>query len=464
MSCEKYWSIFKVVTLTTVLGACQGPKIHMFKDSVLSSFPTQKEKKINQTKIVKNNNPQLLSKIVSGSLSEGNDGSDFQSVMKSALNNDPLVSSKRRELEAKKSAVGISEAQKEFQVSSTLYGGIEDVTDSTKGVAVSLNASRVIYDGGMMDAQIASKSFVVEAAKQELRATIDERAYRLGVIWIELEKYETLNRQIESRLTVLDPLIEQLEQVAKAGVGDVTKVTIAQRTVSAIRIEQSNILNGLAQAHLEFTNAFGLVKSKISYDSDFILSLLPREIDETLAEESPLLRAQYAKYQSGLSDIVALQAKNEFNVGFEARAMRPFAGSEYDSDESLGFIAKRVLYTGGMLESEIEEAGSLVEATVEQIKASYREGARTIKTALQSIESMDNAILIARKNAEVTANEIVYLRQQLVIGGSTLDSVLSAEARLYEAESKEINFRAEKHKSNLLVATTLGLTSASFGL
>ena len=93
--------------------------------------------------------------------------------MKSALNNDPLVSSKRRELEAKKSAIGVSEAQKEFQVSSTLYGGIEDVTDRTKGVAVSVNASRIIFDGGMMDAQIASKSFSAEAAKLELRATIE---------------------------------------------------------------------------------------------------------------------------------------------------------------------------------------------------------------------------------------------------------------------------------------------------
>ena len=185
-------------------------------------------------------------------------------------------------------------------------------------MAVSVNASRIIFDGGMMDAQIASKSFSAEAAKQELRATIDERAYRLGLIWIELEKYESPYRQIESRLGILDPLIEQLERVADAGVGDVTKVTAAQRTVAAIRIEQSNISNGLAQAKLEFRNAFGVVNSNVSYDSDFILGLLPSKIDETLAEESPLLLAQYATYQAGLSDIVALQAKNEFNVGFEA--------------------------------------------------------------------------------------------------------------------------------------------------
>ena len=62
---------------------------------------------------------------------------------------------------------------------------------------------------------------------------------------------------------------------------------------------------------------------------------------------------------------------------------------------------------------------------------------------------MEKAILIARENAKLTSDEIVYLRQQLIIGGSTLDSVLSAEARLYEAESKEIKFLTEKYKSEV---------------
>ena len=50
---------------------------------------------------------------------------------------------------------------------------------------------------------------------------------------------------------------------------------------------------------------------------------------------------------------------------------------------------------------------------------------------------MKRNIELARDNAKVSADEILYLRQQLVIGGSTLDSVLSAEARLYEAEAKK---------------------------
>ena len=64
----------------------------------------------------------------------------------------------------------------------------------------------------------------------------------------------------------------------------------------------------------------------------------------------------------------------------------------------------------------------------------------------------------------ITSDEIIYLKQQLVIGGSTLDSVLSAEARLYEAESKEINFLAEKRKAQLAIVSNLGLLSPALGL
>mgnify|MGYP001374795999 CR=1 FL=1 len=102
-------------------------------------------------------------------------------------------------------------------------------------------------------------------------------------------------------------------------------------------------------------------------------------------------------------------------------------------------------------------------AVSEEIRATYREGVRVIRTAQQNIASMDRAIIMAKKNAGITADEIIYLKQQLIIGGSTLDSVLSAEARLYDAVATEINFLAEKRKSQLTIASALGLLSSGLG-
>ena len=76
---------------------------------------------------------------------------------------------------------------------------------------------------------------------------------------------------------------------------------------------------------------------------------------------------------------------------------------------------------------------------------------------------MEKAILIAKENARLTADEIAYLKQQLIIGASTLDSVLQAEARLFEAESKEIMLVTEKYRSEVIIVSSLGLLSSSLG-
>ena len=408
--------------------------------------------------------PNPLTEVLGGSLTGKNLGSDFKSVLRNALVADPVIVSQRSEVDAKLASIGYTEAQKDFQFSSTVYGGIEDITDNTKGVALSLSSSKLIYDGGLVDTQVNIARYSAEAARFGLAATINERALKLGNLWIELEKYQSLQNKISNRLAVLDPLIDQLEKVAEAGIGDVSRVTAAQRTVSAIRVAETNISEGLAQAKLDFLNHFGELESIVGYDIDFAASLVPDEINDALVQRVPLLLSQYAKYKANLARVASIRAKDDFNVGFEALATRPFAGSTRDSDESIGFVARKTLFNGKALESELNEAEAQVATTVAQIRATFREGMRTIKTAQQNILSMDKAILLARENAAITEEEIVYLKQQLIIGGSSLDSVLSAEARLYDVESKEINFLAEKLRSELVIISALGLLSLELDL
>ena len=80
--------------------------------------------------------------------------------------------------------------------------------------------------------------------------------------------------------------------------------------------------------------------------------------------------------------------------------MRPFAGSGYDSDESVGLVGRKTLYNGGMLDSEIKAAEAKAEASLAQIKSTYRTGAQIVQASNQNIESMKKAILVARENAE----------------------------------------------------------------
>ena len=460
---KNLFSVAFVLSSLLSVSGCQAPNLNQIKEKSFSFF--QSEKKSSKQGQVDNSATIVpLEDILSSSLASGDLGSDFKSVLQNALEKDPVITSARRNLEGRLSAIEVSKAGKDFQVAGTVYGGIEDVTDNTKGLAVVLNASKLVFDGGLLDERISEQEYQAEAARLDLNATLDSRAVRLGNIWIELQKYGALQKLIESRLSVLDPLISQLERVAEAGIGDVSKVASAQRTVAEIRVAQTGIEEGLAQAKLNFINAYGSLPGEVNYDPDFVSKLVPDEIADEMVQNAPAIASKYAAYQASAARIRALTAKDDFNVDFEVRATRPFGGSEYDSDESIGLVARKTIFNGGMLESEIAEAEAYFEGAAADIKAAYREGARTVETARQNIVSMDNAILLARKNARLTSDEIVYLRQQLVIGGSTLESVLSAEARLYDAESKEINFDAEKMKSELAIVGSLGLLAQSMGI
>jgi outer membrane protein TolC len=456
-----------------MLSACQPSELGKLKQNFsqikivsASFFSTKKRSAVIENedlKVDSNNTTVPLQEILKDSLANKNHGADFITSIKYALDSDPDIISKKRSIDAGLAALRVANSQKDFNVGTTLYGGVEDITDNTKGIALAINASRLVYDGGSLDSQIQSSVYSLEAAKLDLTVTIDQRANILCQAWLELEKFKSLEAQIDKRLSVLNPLIDQLEEVAKAGIGDVSKVTAAQRTVSAIKLQKTSISEGLAQAKLVFENSFGFVDSGIIFDYEFVSNLVPREIDESLIISAPALRSRYAIYQSNIENIKSLKAKSGFDVGFEVRALRPFAGSEYGSDESIGLVGRKTIYNGGMLESEIEEAKAKADASLAQIKATHRSGTRHIEGAIQNIESMEKAILAARYNAKLTSDEIVHLRQQLIIGGSTLDSVLSAEARLYEAESQEIRFQTEKHKSELTILSSLGLLSQAIG-
>jgi len=405
-----------------------------------------------------------LGEILTNSEPDINTKSGFAKAIANAVRVDPAIVAARDELAAQMSQVDVAKSSKDAQFSATVLGGVEDVTDKVAGVALVLNSTKVINDGGKIDARIAAEEFLAEGAKHRLQAQMDDRALALVRIWVDLDRYEKLSDLIGSRLMILNPLIEQLETVAAAGMGDASQVASAQRTVSMIRVTQSDVMERLEQSRVAFRNTFGSLPAGTKLDTGFIEKLVPSKVNNTMSHAAPALLAAYSSYQAAEANLIGTLAKRKFDLGFETKITKPFGGSEYNSDESVGIVLSKAFFNDGQLEAEEKAAKSRVDSSIAQIQSTYREGEMIIKTAQQTIKSMDKAIDLSRETAEVTREEISYLRKQLIIGGSTLDGVLSAEARLYDAESKEINFNADKVVAQATILSALGLLSKSLGL
>lgn len=405
-----------------------------------------------------------LADILKGSVASVKLASGFKKSIATAVINDPLVISAASEVDVLAARLEATMSQKDFRFDGKLYGGVEDLSDDTSGIAAVLTANRMIFDGGKIDSQIEADQQRLNAARYALQAQMDERAFQFASHWVDLDRYEKLNTKIEARLAILNPLINQLEKVALSGVGDVTQVAAAQRTVSAIRVTQTDVAERLAEAQVSFSNSFGALPAAASFEGAMIENLVPEKISASMEQSAPAILAKYAAYLAAEADLATVRARNDYDVAFEARVSKPFGGSDFDSTESIGIVISKNFYDGGQLEADEAQAEAIVETALAQISLIYRDGARRVKTAQQTIKAMDKAILLAKDNAIVTADEIAYLRKQLVIGGSTLDSILTAEARLYDAESKEINFQAEKFKAQLALLSALGMFSDALGL
>lgn len=400
-----------------------------------------------------------LGAFTGGSRSKIDVDSGFEVAMIQALEQDPNVLVSKNQVVASKARLRLTKSGRDTQIKATVLGGVEDLTDETVGVAAVLSAKRIIYDGGVLSAKIDSDTFYSQAAEQAYLAVRGERALRLSHFWIELERYQVLMDLIDSRLAVLDPLVQQLEEVASAGVGDVSQVAGAQRVVSSILVAQMAVEEKYAQSKIAFVSEFGGLPKKSRYGATLVSNAVPTSTVKQISKKSPGVLSKYWAYKAAEATIVAVKAQGDFSIGFEAKLQQPFGGSGFSADESIGLALSKNFFRGDQLNSQVENAEAAALVSAAQVTFAYRLSERTILASREMIQSMDRAIQLARRNAKSSREEIDYLRKQLIIGGSTLESVLSAEARLYEAESKEIGFIAERQKAeSTIVALSDGFS------
>lgn len=387
----------------------------------------------------------------------------FQKAILQAVNQDPRVLSAKSDAAIGRANLRISEAARDTSFKASALGGVEDITDATVGAALVLTADRVFYDGGMLNARIDAEKFSVKAAEHLYETMRGLRAMQLSHGWIDLERYKSLQDLISSRLAVLDPLLLQLKSIATAGVGDISQVASAQRVVSSILVAEIDVSEKYHQAKISFLNDFGRLPLKTIYDASWVSKEVPVTPTRNIIENSPALLAAYWAYRAAEANVVAVEAKDDFNIAFRARLQRPVGGSEKGSDESVGFAISRNFYRGDEHKSQVARAEASAQAKSALVLSGYRQGELAISSARQMIKSFDKGIGLARSNAQSLREEIDYLRKQLIIGGSTLETVLSAEARLYEAESKEISLAAERRKAEVTIVAMSGQMLSALG-
>ena len=115
----------------------------------------------------------------------------------------------------------------------------------------------------------------------------------------------------------MSPLIEQLEKVAEAGIGDVTRVAAAQRTVSMIEATKAEVEEQLEQINLDFKGTFGSLPEANKLDLNFLSASIPNSFSEELVTNASLLQAAYFRYQASEAKLASVKAKRNIALALK---------------------------------------------------------------------------------------------------------------------------------------------------
>jgi len=388
----------------------------------------------------------------------------FPDAVADAVRIDPQTHSARQAVLVGSSSLDELRAQLQPQISGRVYAGIQDVDAGDAGAAATLNLSQIVFDGGILDNRISAANFEKQAAFENYRSVLNQRAFDATVAWIDLNRYERLNRLIKARLEVLNPLINQLEQVASAGIGDATTVASAKRQVTMIRVTETQIQEQYQQAREKFTRTFGQLPRSSSYDASLILKAVPSNVSDASVMASPAVMQAYNRYMSAEASARAVEARKSVSMSLEGALTEPADGSPDNSSASVGFVLRKNLYDGGALEAQIEGARQDAEGRRSLLEGAFREILEKTQDARQTITATRASVELARENAKIAREEIDILRKQLSIGQSTLSSVLQAEARLYDAEANMINFTTNGVIAQVTLLSVIGRLSETIGI
>lgn len=465
MHSRKKW--LGTLLLLIPLVGCKSVEISDFKSAnriiteLQAKVTGSNDAKIAEAKLhqIQPSQPKSLSALLKPSNIDINFDTGVISAVSAAIENDPAVKQAKYEVEARLAALEIAQSRKNVQISGSVYGGVEDVSDKKSGAAAVVNINRLIKDGGSLDAVLRYHQHRVAASKYELQAKIDERGFYMITLWVELMQQDRLNDLVGSRLQILNPIISQLEKIADAGVSDVSQVDAARRTVSSIRVTQADLKEQLMQARVNFVSSFGEIPSSMKIETDFLQNNIPSAITEDHIKSTPLILARYSDYLAAIANLEAVRARREPTLNLQGRLTRPFGDSGESADETVGLVWSKNFYDGEKTNKEIRQAEIGIRSAEASILQLSQEGERSIRASQEAIAVITGSIKLAEENVAAMKEEIDNLRKQLVIGGSTLDSVLTAEARLFDAESQLIRLQTERTKSLLRIFAGLGLLS-----
>jgi len=349
-------------------------------------------------------------------------------------------------LEAKRE-VDLVKTARGLQLNSTIQAGSMSLNDEKNGALGTLNIDQLISDFGQTDAQILQANANVELSKLNYLKVIEEELLTAALALNAWETgYELVNLTY-SKQVLAQPLIDNLRRLSGAGQIDTIQLATAEQTFSQLELTKIKTLEAVKKAEITLDKFFEKTPDKLKIDVQDVNSFA-----DELGNFDPRNSLTYrlAKQKKAMADLALLTHKASNRGTLVARSKLDVpAADNMDADASVGILYSKILRDGGRHEK-----------LSEQLEARVRLADAQILAAKAELRTRHNDLTSARKTAKATKdlrndliinvqNQISQLENQLAIGSTSFNELLSSHIELYQLQREEIETASELRRINL---------------
>jgi outer membrane protein TolC len=267
---------------------------------------------------------------------------------------------------------------------------------------------------------------------------------------------------MQARTSEMDTLVEQIERMASNGMLDRASLENAQRQIVDIKLEESRLIAGQAEAQVLFQRFFNAKPSTVPRPSDLVTAVQARSLAQDW-QTAPGLQRQAAELLAAQAAVGEAQSAFRPRARLQAGARSPMESGE-STDLSVGLSLEYSFSDGGRRKKQLEAAEARVAATDAQLSDAQRGLEAELQGGLTRLASIERAMPLLADKLRLSRSEAETSRSQMLTGQSNLRQLVEAEIEIYRAQDQQIAMQAERQTLLLTIASRTGALSRLVGL
>ncbi len=362
--------------------------------------------------------------------------------------------------------VGVAASARRPQLTGNAnIGGIRETgtnAGTTTGVAGGMNLSQLVYDGGASASAMNRSTALALSAQAGRVAQGNEIALSAAGAWIDLWQYSERLRLMQARTSEMDKLVEQIERMASNGMLDKASLQNAQHQITDIKIEESRLIAGQAEAQVLFYRFFNAKPSNVPTPSELVTPRQARALAQNW-QTAPVLQKQAAELLAAQAAVGEARSAFKPSARLQAGALSPLARDE-STDLTVGLSLQYNFNDGGRRKKQLEAAEARVAATDAQLRDAQRGLEAELHAGLTRRSSLARVMPLLADKLRLSRLEAETSRSQMLTGQSNLRQLVEAEIAIYRAQDEQIAMQAERQTLLLTIAARTGALSRLIGL